>query len=402
MPGLSLRTLIESHGPAGFYHKVVELLNERQLTPDDFSYYQLAEACGVLPNLRSVRQSRPMTVAELTNLPASSSTISESVGSNLFQTVTGELIGRKVIEGYEDDVGFIGDQLVTVVPSSIRNGRMAGFRALAGPTEVHEGHPYEESTFADKFVTSLESKQGRILSINEELIAFDQTGEIHRRAMALGYYLRQERERTIVRAVTDADANAGRFVYRPSGVGTTLYKSDGSHRNQVGTGNTTSPDFSSPVPLQDWTDIETVLHYRATQVKDDRVDGAQRPIVAPARQLLVPERLRGTARSIVHSTEIHVSTPDGETRLANPIHGMLEVLASPFIDEQGGSAASDWYLGDFRRQFVWTEIWPVQTFLQRSESEAAFERDVVLRVKARYLGGISAVDTVFVTKVKAA
>ena len=71
----------------------------------------------------------------------------------------------------------------------------------------------------------------------------------------------------------------------------------------------------------------------------------------------------------------------------------------PFVDEQGGDAKADWYIGDFQRQFVWTEIWPVQTFLQRSESSAAFERDVVLRVKARYFGGISAVDTAFVTKV---
>jgi hypothetical protein len=401
----SLRTLIESHGPAGFYHKVVELLNDRQLTPDDFSYYELAEACGVLPNLRSLRQSRPIPLTELSTpstLNHKPSTLSESVGTTLFQTITGELIGRKVIEGYEDDAGFIGDQLVTVLPSRLRNTRIAGFRALAGPTEVHEGHPYEESTFEEKYVTSLESKQGRILSINEELIAFDQTGEIHRRAMALGYYLRQERERTIVRAVTDADATAGRYVYRPAGTGVALYKSDGAHRNFIGSTNTTSPDFDTPIPLEDWTDIEEVLHYRATQVKDDRIDGDQRPIVAPARQILVPERLRGTARSIVHSTEVHVSTGDGETRLANPIHGTLDVLSSPFIDEQGGAATADWYLGDFRRQFVWTEIWPVQTFLQRSESEAAFERDVVLRVKARYYGGLSAVDTVFVTKVKAA
>jgi hypothetical protein len=403
MHGTSLRTLIESHGPAGFYHKIVELLNDKRLTPDDFSYYELAEACGLLSNLRALRQTRPQPLVELSALNSQLSPLSESsVGTNLFQVVTGELIGRKVIEGYEDDSGFIGDQLVTVVPSRLRNTRMAGFRALAGPTEVPEGAPYEESTFEEKYVTSLESKQGRILSINEELIAFDQTGEIHRRAMALGYYLRQERERTIVRAVTDADAAAEQYVYRPSGAGAPLYKSDGSHRNYVGAGNTTSPGFGTAIPLQDWTDLEEVLHYRATQVKDDRVDGDQRPIVAPARQLLVPERLRGTARSIVHSTEIHVSTPEGETRFANPLHGTLEVLSSPFIDEQGGDAASDWYLGDFRRQFVWTEIWPVQTFLQRSESEAAFERDVVLRVKARYYGGISAVDTVFVTKVKGA
>ena len=115
--------------------------------------------------------------------------------------------------------------------------------------------------------------------------------------------------------------------------------------------------------------------------------------------MLVPEALRGTARSIVNSTEVALVNEDGETRVANPVHNMLEVLSSPFIDEQGGAAASSWYLGDFKRQFIWTEIWPVQTFLQRAESSSAFDRDVVLRVKARYFGGISAVDTAFVTKV---
>jgi len=398
MHGTSLASLIESHGPAGFYRKVVDLLNEKQLTPDDFSYYELADACGVLPRLRSLRDS---ALAGNAALPVEA-LLAESnpgVGTNLFQVVTGELIGRKVIEGYEDDAGFIGDRLVSVMPSRLRRTKIAGFRALAGPTEVAEGHPYEESTFEEKYVTTQESKQGRILSINEELIAFDQTGEINRRAMALGYYLRQERERTIIRAVTDADAAAGRHVYRPSGQGQTLYAADGSLRNYIGGTNTTSPDFAAAIPLEDWTDIEEVLHYRATEVRDDRVDGDQRPILAPVRQLLVPEALRGTARSIVHSTEIHVTTSDGETRFANPVHGMVEVLSSPFIDEQGGTAGSDWYLGDFPRQFVWTEIWPVQTLLQRADSEAAFERDVVLRVKARYYGGISAVDTVFVTKV---
>jgi hypothetical protein len=392
-----LRTLIESHGPKGFYHKIVELLNEKELTPDDFSYYELADACGVLPRLQSLRE------AAGPNDGPPAAWLSESnpgVGTNLFQVVTGELIGRKVLEGYEDDSGFIGDKLVTVLPSRLRNQKLAGFTALAGPTEVHENHPYEESTFEEKYVTTLESKQGRILSITEELIAFDQTGEIHRRATALGYYLRQERERTIVRAVTDADAAAAKFVYRPNGTGASLYVSDGSRRNYVGAGNTTSTSFNSAVPLVDWTDIEHILHYRATEVLDDRIDGSRRPIVVPARQMLVPERLRGTARSIINSTEITVGG-DGEvaTKFANPVHGLVEVLSSPFVDEQGGQAINDWYLGDFRRLFVWTEIWPVQTFLQRNESEAAFERDVVLRVKARYYGGISAVDTVFVTKV---
>ncbi|ODA30009.1 phage major capsid protein [Planctopirus hydrillae] len=389
-----LQPLIASLGPEGFYHKVCTLLNEKQLSVDDFSYYELAEACGVLPELRSTRP-----LATDLPIPALLRESNPGVNSSLFQVVTAELIGRKVLEGYEDDSGFIGDRLVTVLPSRGRSQKLAGFRALSGPTEVSEGHPYEESTFSEKFITTEEAKRGRILSINEELIAFDQTGEINRRALALGFYLRQERERTIVRAVTDADAGQQRFVYRPSGQGQVLYKADGSHQNVIGPDNITSIDFAESLPLTNWDDIDKVLNYRATQIKDDRIDGAPRPILVPARQILVPEKLRGTARSLVHASEIIVTTEDRETRLANPIRDQFEVLSSPFIDEQGGSALSAWYLGDFKRQFVWTEIWPVQTFLQRETSEAAFDRDVVLRVKARYFGGVSAVDTVFVTKV---
>lgn len=398
MQGANLKDLVASLGAEGFYHKLCTLLNERQLSVDDFSYRELAEACDVLPHLRRLKDWSPDGVP----VPALLRESAPGANTSLFQVVTGELVGRKVIEGYEDRTGFIGDKLVTVMSSRTRNAKIAGFRALSGPTEVHEGHPYEESTFEDKHVTTAESKQGRILSINEELLAFDQTGEINRRALALGFYLRQERERTIVRAVTDADAGAGRYVYRPSGAGQSLYASDGSNRNWVGSGNTTSASFNAACPLADWTDIDHVLNYRATEVKDDRIDGTSRPIVCPVKQLLVPERLRGTARSLIHSTEIAVTTDDQETRFANPVHGMVEVLSSPFIDEQGGQAVNDWYLGDFAKQFVWTEIWPVQTFLQRADGEAAFDRDVVLRVKVRYFGGVSAVDTVFVTKVDGA
>lgn len=134
-------------------------------------------------------------------------------------------------------------------------------------------------------------------------------------------------------------------------------------------------------------------------MKDDRIDGTARPIVMPVRQILVPESLRGTARSVINSTEVDTTSGSIESRVANPVHHLAEVLSSPFIDEQGGQAVNDWYIGDFPRQFVWTEIWPVQTFLQRHDSEAAFDRDVVLRIKVRYFGGVTATDTVFVTKV---
>lgn len=386
MLGADLKRLIETTGPAGFYRKLCDLLNEQQVAVDDVSYYELARACGVLENLRAIDPG-----ASLHQLQEAS----PGASTALFPIVTGELLARKVIEGYEDDSGWIADRLVMTMRTRVRNQRVAGFTALAAPLQVHEGHPYQDSTFEEKYVTTKETKRGRILSINEELITFDQTGEINRRARALGFYLRQERERTIIRAVLDTATN----VYRPSGAAEALYATDGSNRNYVGVGNTTSgAPFDAAKPLVDWTDIDEVRRYRATEVLDDRVDGTARPILSPMRQILVPEALAWTARRIVGATEIRSTAASQETKTSNPVP-QLEILSSPFIDEVN---ADDWYVGDFRRQFVWSEVWPVQTFLQRGDSEAAFERDVVLRVKARYYGGVAAVDTVHVTKVDGA
>ncbi len=78
---------------------------------------------------------------------------------------------------------------------------------------------------------------------------------------------------------------------------------------------------------------------------------------------------------------------------------VAKILSSPYVDEV---STADYYLGQFSRQFIWNELMPLQTFVQGSGSESAFERDVVLRIKARYYGGLSAVDSVFVTKIDGA
>ena len=401
-----LTGLIDSLGPAAFYEKTRELLTAGTLSPDDFSLRRLAEACGlfggagdrgVADGLAALREAAAGPTGG-PGRPTAALLAEQAPGArtDLFRVVTAELLARKVAEGYDAAAGLIGDSLVTVVKATGRGAKIAGFTATAGPVEVPEGHDYEESAFAEKFVTSEESKNGRILSVTEELIAFDQTGEVFRRALRLGEGLRQERERTIVRAV--ADAEPGKPVYRPHGTGEALYAADGSNRNLIGPANATSPEHADAVPLADWAALDAARAYRATEVLDDRVDGQRRPVLAPATQVLVPESLAGTARGIVEATEIR-RTVDGVTTVSGNPHRRLEVLSSPFLDELGAAGRRDWYLGDFKKQFVWTEVWPVQTFLQRSDGPAAFERDVALRVKARYFGGVAATDTAFVTKV---
>ena len=80
MQGQNLSTLVESLGAEGFYHKICTLLNEKELSVDDFSYYELADACGVLPRLRSLRESVSPEGAVTALLRESN----PGVGTNLF------------------------------------------------------------------------------------------------------------------------------------------------------------------------------------------------------------------------------------------------------------------------------------------------------------------------------
>lgn len=407
MKGTDLREMRESLGPRGFHRTVVDLLNDEKVAPADFSLKELWEAC-VGPVSRTLssamRATRGLAGAELA-VEALTGQHAEAVGTTLFQIVTGELIARKVIEGYETTEGFIGDQLVTLMPSKVRNERVAGFTALEGPGEVPEGEPYDESTWQDKYVTTVESKKGRILSITEEAVLFDQTGQMLLRAGRLGEATRQERERVIVRGVIDADYNAtaGTGVFRPSGTLEALYPTDGSNYNYVGVGNTTSASYNAAVALADWTDVDTVMTYHAQEVTDDRA-GTGRPIVWMPKILLTSVGDSQVGRRIVNATEVRTTTTgaaasDTQALQANPLLGAFKPLTSPFVDEVD---ANDWFLGDFQKQFVWKEIWPLQTFRQGRDSDAAFDSDVVARFKVRYYGGINALDTVWVVKVDGA
>jgi hypothetical protein len=327
----------------------------------------------------------------------------EAITTSIFPVVTGELLSSIMIEAYEA-APSIAQQLVTVQRSRTRNNKLAGFTSLGGGVEVNENNPYTETGFDEKYVTTKEAKRGRILSITEELVMFDQTGEITSRARMLSEQLKQDWERLVVRGIIDADSGSGVYVYRPSGTGEALYNTDGSNKNYIGSGGVTG--FNAASPLVDWTDIDHIRKYRATKITDDRTDGTALPIgmVNTGLTLLVPESLRGTADSIVNATEVvtegATTSVHQATRFSNPVRSMVSsVLSSPYVDEVN---TDDYYIGQFAKQFVWVEIWPMSTSLQGAQSEAAFDRDVAFRIKARYYGGLSARDSIYVTKVDGA
>lgn len=331
-----------------------------------------------------------------------------AVMSQAFATITGQLISSKVMEAYTA-VPSVADTLMTNMPGQrLRNQRLAGLTHIGGGfDDINEAHPYPETDFSEKYIVTSESKHGGMLSITEELLTFDQTGEIYRRAGLMGEALRNKLERTKIRGVTDQqDAkNDGSsiYVWRPSGTGETLYATDGSNLNYIGSGGVSG--FNAASPLVDYSDLDLVRTYRATKVVDDRIDGTARAIggINSNLTILVPEKLRSVANNIVYPSQMATvpgSSAGTEFYYQNPLSGFISrVVSSPYVDEINGD---DYYVGDFAKQFLWTEVWPVQTFIQGANSESAFGNDVILRVKARYFGGLSALDSRWVTKVDGA
>lgn len=398
----AVRSIVEERGPEGYLKWQDALLEGRnpdtgkevpKKRPRDFSLRALWEGL-----VGPVDETLPYAMALRGGYIETPQRFEEQVASSAFPSATGQLVARQVIEGYESSP-TIGDQLVDTVSSNMRGERMVGFTHLQGPKVVQELDEYEESSFAEKFVTTEEFKKGRLLSISEEAVFFDQTGEILRRAGMLGDAAAQERELTIVRGV--ADVRSTQRVYRPQGTAEQLYSAGNNNL------------LATATPLADWTDIDEALQHHADNISDDRQaddgPGAQ-PIVLARTDLLVSNGLRFTARRIVNATEVRGTSGNEETISSNPIADLgVRVFSSPYLDRAAADAADDqyddaddWFIGDFQRQFIWKEIWPLQTFRAPAQNPEQWRRDIVAAFKVRYYGGINAVDERYVIKVNAA
>jgi hypothetical protein len=369
-------------------------------SPLQFSFRALWEGMvGPVEETLNVGEGRSGLIEDRRLFGAPESVRESAIASSAFASAVGQLTALQVIAGYEAP-GFVGDQLVTRMPSKLRGERMVGFTSLQGPKPVGEGDSYQESTFGEKYVTTTETKRGRLLSITEEAVYFDQTGQILDHAMQLGRMSREERERRIIRGV--ADVASTERVYRPTGTATQLYS----------TGNANL--LSTATPLVDWTDISEAMAYHAANVRDDRETddtlGTQ-PITWRPTHVLTAMELAGQAARIFAATLLtDTSSAGGTTAPSAAIlnvlgAGSLKSVASAYLDAAQGADqwddASDWLIGDFPRQFAYKEVWPLQTFRAPAQNDEQFERDVLARFKVREYGDIFARDHRLVIKVNA-
>lgn len=348
--GTAMRDLVESKGVLGAVMVVRETLKSKKLVPEDYSLREIWEACE----------------------PGRS--VEEAVSSDAFPKITGELINAKVIGAY-DATEMLGDQLCTTMPSRLKIDTIAGFTDAEAPKKIPEGHEYDDSTVTEKYVTIHNDKFGRKISITEEMLFFDQTGQILVRAARIGQKAAQYKERSILRGVQDLDSN----VHRPSGVATALYSTGNKNLNATNPLSEGGLEVSRSALINTKDDSEHITD-------NDFILISQADVVC-----LTPTTLDVEAWQLANST----LTPESAENAANFFKNRFKPLSSPYLDQAN---TTTWYYGDFKQQFMWTEVWPLTVITAPINHPDAFNRDVKSVHKVRAYGGIGSVDYKYVQK----
>lgn len=354
--GTALRDMFESLGPEGMKATIREMLKEGKVKPDDFtSFQEIWAACERDKN----GMVRP---------------ISEAVSSDLFPTITGEIISSKIIAGY-DIPGLIGDRLTTTIPSKFKTATYAGFTATSGPDKVLEGRGYNDSQFEEKFAQITHTKYGRIISVTEETIYFDQTGQVLAHAGTVGKKARLYKEKLIVQGVQDINSN----VFKPAGVAEAFYRTSASGDRKINSVG------STPFGEAGLLTAKSTMH--------DMIDEEGDYIMLSIANLLglFPVDLEVRVKQMLGSTLV----PEGAENAMNTWKGWFEPLFSPYVSEQ---STSTWYLGDFPQSFVWSEVWPLQIFTAKPGHEDEFNKDIKSKTKVRFYGEIGAIDDKYAFK----
>jgi len=345
----ALRDMHESLGDVGTVTTIREMLESGELKPTDFSLQELwaaferDDAGFVKP-------------------------VSEAVSSDMFPKITGELISSTIIKAY-DGVKTIGQMITTTVPAKHEIETYAGFNANEMPEEVQQGRDYNDSDLGEKYVTVEHKKFGRIISITEEMIYFDQTGQVIARAQGIGKKAAQYKEKLIVEGVQDVNSN----VFRPSGVAVAFYRTSASGDRKI------NSRASTPFGEAGLREGFKLMHNMQDE-NDDYI------LVDPANLYgLFPFDLWVEAVQMQKSTLV----PEGNENAVNIWKGVYEPLTSPYITAQSATA---WYLGDFAGDFVWSEVWPLQTFTAKPGHEKEFRADIKSMHKVRFYGQIGALD----------
>lgn len=375
-----LRKLYDKLGSAAFDKHLSEAMDPEQtpngtLLAEDFSINELARVCFGEQRMQDARAKTKLLTEE-----------GDGVDYTTFTNITGRIVSSKVMAAYQKETNALSQLISTESNVRIDNERLPGFTGLGDIADpVHPGMPYKRAGYTEDYQDLPRGqKYGRIVPVTKEAIFFDRTGQILREAQKLGEALAYRKEREIAQVILGVTNNynwAG-TAYRTYYPGAAGDPWDNIHSNI----------------LSDWTDVD-----RAERLFDQMTDpNTSQPIVIGGMTILVMPAKMATAQRILTASQVRHTEGAVVTLSANPLGGYALGPKSRLLRAEAvatndfGNPDELWWMGDFKKAFVYRENWPAMVTQAPTNSQDEWDRDIVAQYKGTERGVCAVLDPRYV------
>lgn len=303
----------------------------------------------------------------------------DAVDASQFSAITGQLLIDTVREKYKVAT-MIGDQIFTV--NAITNKNLGTqiepyLSDIEHDTDkIQPGMRYPQHVFRGQYVTyPAPEKYGGICKVTMEAVFSDLTGQIIDSAGSVGR-----------RTGLDVE-------YRKLKVFLGQVNNHSWNGTSYDTYQTSTPwiNKTTSFTLSTWRDINT-LEQLFVDMRDP-VTG--KPIDIEPKNMFVMPSNRYNAMRIVNATETRsgdITASTGDQVIArNPLDQNYQILTSPhaykiLVDASVATPERYVLIGDFKKTFVWREVYPLRVINAPPQNPDEFSQDIALQVKASVFG----------------
>lgn len=317
----------------------------------------------------------------------------DAVTTAHFSNIIGQITYADMMTQFESPE-FIGGDLLTQVPADTAQPVMLPGVSMVGDKAqlIGENEEYPEVAIGEQWVTLPRvDKKGFVLSLTEETIFEDKTGQVMEAFNRSVEFLAINREKNRLSTIL--------------GVTNTYSRNGGPVQNTYNDTHTqgAGDNLIATNPLLDRVSINASKN--AFNLLTDP-DTGEPIMLGRDLAIVVPDALEWTLDDLLDPDTEYQSTPSlGATALRLKRRNRAIFSGgrtySPYSNQYVytvGSSATAWWIGNFKKAFVERVVYPEQIQTQDRSSDMSFSRDIVTRIKCRYKAAMGVRDWRYVQK----
>ena len=378
-----MKRMCDKLGPRETERQLIEALDGKHLSPQDFTVTEIAEAFmgrEWVGNLRP-KSGRYYSPRELQEADAS------AVAFSQFSNITGQWLFAEVKAAYENEE-FVFSKVVPSKQTKIIGMEMIPSISVPSDefTVVPEGGEYPFVGIVEDFQhRGRLQKRGDILPITKECILTDLTGLLLQHANTLGDALGLNREKRTIDMLIDENSGAVSAAL----AGHRYFWKNTSYASFQAT--TPWVNIQTGAALVDHTDIDAAwlrLVQMTNPYTGEPIRVQAKHLIVTPQNLMTAWRIKNTTNVQVHAGGYNTSGNLVDTHAPSPVNqvvGDLTILSSQLLAARAATD-TDWWLGDCSKYGRYYFAWDVASEDAPANSTQAFNRDIVFQHKVSEMG----------------